>query len=200
MRHSEKPHRAEVPIDYVIYGQALSNNGSRETWGFIAEDLAAIDAHFIDYSTLANREPSTPPDTFSRRQGDAGTIAKIADFADSFTTKELTFTRASGDEITTKQVNTRELCVSDDTGAATCITKSQLDAFLENTGQNAAGTPAAPASPTQLNPPAEASPATTDATSTPEVESPSIIPDTTTTMDAGTGDAASATDTAPAAQ
>jgi hypothetical protein len=36
---------------------------------------------------------------------------------------------------TTRQLNTRQLCVSDESGAQTCITKAQLDALLARMGQ-----------------------------------------------------------------
>ena len=49
--------------------------------------------------------------------------ASLALFASSFTTREL---------------NTRQLCVSDESGAQTCITKAQLDALLAKMGQAAA--------------------------------------------------------------
>jgi hypothetical protein len=38
----------------------------------------------------------------------------------------------------TQQLNTRQLCVSDDTGAETCISKAQLDALLAKMAQAAA--------------------------------------------------------------
>ena len=56
--------------------------------------------------------------------------ASVALFAGSFTTHEL---------------NTRQLCVSDETGAQTCITKAQLDALLARMPQAAAAEPATPA-------------------------------------------------------
>ena len=49
--------------------------------------------------------------------------ASLALFAGSFTTREL---------------NTRQLCVSGESGAQTCITKAQLDALLARMGQAAA--------------------------------------------------------------
>ena len=55
--------------------------------------------------------------------------ASVALFAGSFTTHEL---------------NTRQLCVSDETGAQTCITKAQLDSLLARMPQAAAGEPEAP--------------------------------------------------------
>jgi hypothetical protein len=42
---------------------------------------------------------------------------------------------------TTQQLNTRQLCISDETGAQTCITKAQLDALLAKMGHAAAAEP-----------------------------------------------------------
>ena len=58
--------------------------------------------------------------------------ASVALFAGSFTTHEL---------------NTRQLCVSDETGAQTCINKAQLDSLLARMAQSAAAEPATPAAP-----------------------------------------------------
>jgi hypothetical protein len=135
----------------------------------------------------------------------------VADFADRFTTKDLTFTRATGDEIDVKTANVHKLCVADDTGASTCITKSQLDAFLANTGQTAAAAPAVPTSPAQSSPPTDstatstaATPSlSTDGSSTPVVsDSPSIIPSDTpeSTSDRTATDTSPATEPAPTAQ
>ena len=44
---------------------------------------------------------------------------------------------------TTQQLNTRQLCVSDESGAQTCITKAQLDALLAKMAHTAAAEPAA---------------------------------------------------------
>lgn len=55
----------------------------------------------------------------------------VAGFADHFTTRELTFTRATGDEIDVKRLKASEvICLG-----ATCITETQLAALL---GQSAA--------------------------------------------------------------
>ena len=75
--------------------------------------------------------------------------ATVASFADHFTTKELTFTRAAGDELDVKRLKAGEtICLG-----ATCITESQLAAILVAAGQSAipsgqgsAGTPAASSS------------------------------------------------------
>jgi hypothetical protein len=54
--------------------------------------------------------------------------ATVAAFAGSFTTQQLT---------------TRQLCVADETGARTCITKAQLDALLAKMAHTAAAEPPA---------------------------------------------------------
>jgi hypothetical protein len=58
--------------------------------------------------------------------------ATVANFADSFTTKELTFTRATGDEVDANTVKSKTLCLG-----ATCVTESQLAAVLALVGQSA---------------------------------------------------------------
>jgi hypothetical protein len=57
---------------------------------------------------------------------------EIGNFADSFTTKELTFTRATGDEIDAKK-----LCLKKADGTNVCVTGDQLAAALG--GTNAGG-------------------------------------------------------------
>jgi Chaperone of endosialidase len=96
----------------------------------------------------------------------------VAAFADHFTTKELTFTRAIGDEIDVKRTITDTLCVRD-TAGATCITRTQLDTLLQHAGQTSAPVPA--------DPTPQSSP-TTDATvigssAPPVIDSPPPIPE-----------------------
>lgn len=92
---------------------------------------------------------------------------QIGNFTDTFTTKELTFTRATGDEITVRkanieQANVQELCVG-----STCLTESQIQALLNQIGQQ----PSAPST-------TPASSESADASSTPDViDAPSIVPD-----------------------
>jgi hypothetical protein len=61
----------------------------------------------------------------------------LAGFADSFTTKELTFTRAAGDEIDVHRVIADELCAKKSDGTNVCVTGDQLAAALG--GTNAGG-------------------------------------------------------------
>jgi hypothetical protein len=67
--------------------------------------------------------------------------ATVASYAESFTSR---------------QINAREICISDDSGAKTCITKMQLDAVLKTMAQAAAIEP--PAQLTEAKPAAEPAP------------------------------------------
>lgn len=60
----------------------------------------------------------------------------VAGFADSFTTKELTFTRATGDELTVKKMHTQELCAQKSDGTEVCVSGDQLAAVLASQGSN----------------------------------------------------------------
>lgn len=51
------------------------------------------------------------------------------------------------ESLTTRRVATQELCVADDTGARTCISKAQLDALLKGLMQTAQAAPAIEAAP-----------------------------------------------------
>jgi hypothetical protein len=135
--------------------------------------------------------------------------ATVATFADHFATKELTFTRATGDEI-----DVRRLCVRD-TAGATCISRAQLDALLQQAGQSPAAGPTAPAPQSSLAPIATTSPAPSDAaTSSPAVtesippvtepttiiDSPSLAPEEEPEAEAGAPtvlDTAGSTEPAP---
>jgi hypothetical protein len=95
-------------------------------------------------------------------------IDRVGAFADQFTTKELTFTRATGDDIVTNHVHTQELCIG-----STCVTEDQLQRLLGNAGMS--GSSASQ----QNNPPqSDASSSNEDATSTPSVsDAPPLVPE-----------------------
>jgi hypothetical protein len=61
-----------------------------------------------------------------------GLIDKIGAFAKSITTKELTFTRATGDDLTLNH----ELCIKKSDGTPVCLTGDQLEAVLAASGQS----------------------------------------------------------------
>jgi Domain of unknown function (DUF5011) len=104
----------------------------------------------------------------------------IAGFADSFTTKQLTFTRATGDEIDVKTANiqtanTQKLCIG-----STCVTEPQLQALLaaaNQSGTGASGTGSSTPPPSSSN---NAASSSTDSSATPPVvqvngDNPAII-------------------------
>lgn len=151
------------PVSFIYNNDASST----VRYGFIAEDAAAVDPHLATYG--ADGSISGVDDRgllavlVSAIQG---LMSRIGNFAESFTTRELTFTRATGDEITVRkaniqQANVQELCVG-----STCLTESQVQALLNQVGQQ----PSEPSAPTPNE--------NTDASSTREVtDAPSIVPD-----------------------
>ena len=84
----------------------------------------------------------------------------VAGFAETFTTNELTFTRATGTELSVQQLNTGELCANKTDGTSVCVTGDELAAFLAQAG--GAATPGA----ASLSVPAAGSPGPTNAAST----------------------------------
>ncbi len=70
-------------------------------------------------------------------------IDRINDFADHFTTKELTFTRATGGEVDAHRVVADEICARKSDGTNVCVTGDQLAAALG--GTTSGGTTSDPA-------------------------------------------------------
>jgi hypothetical protein len=115
------------PVSFVY-----NDSDGRVRYGFIAEDTAAVDPHLVTYSASGTLSGIDDRSIISVVVKAIQELTKtIASFANSFTTTELHYTRASGDEITTKK-----LCIG-----ATCITESQLQALLANAG-SASSSPA----------------------------------------------------------
>jgi hypothetical protein len=101
--------------------------------------LVAFSMAFGAPSVRAQSEANAPPwreiavdpimnAVHSIEQRLASIEATVASFAGSFTTQQL---------------STRQLCISDETGAQTCITKAQLDALLAKMAHAAAAEPPA---------------------------------------------------------
>jgi hypothetical protein len=135
------------PVSYV----RLDQPGQGSHLGFVAQEVQRI---FPQLVSTTSPTSLTPDGTLTLNY--VGLIAPIvraiqalgtelasleqtvAGFADSFTTKELTFTRATGDELTVKK-----LCVTDGPTdqSPLCVTKAQLAAVLAGTNPTAS-TPA----------------------------------------------------------
>lgn len=62
----------------------------------------------------------------------------VAGFVEQFATKDLTFTRALGDELTVNKIRTQQLCADRSDGTSICVTGDQLTAFLAQAGGGAA--------------------------------------------------------------
>src|SRR5579862_2928948 len=90
---------------------ALTPNGtlSLNYIGFIAPIISAIQALDEQLTNLANT---------------------VAGFAQSFTTNQLTFVRATGDELDVQKLATQQLCATKSDGTEVCVTGDQLAALL----------------------------------------------------------------------
>ena len=115
----------------------MVGNGSPTTtqFGFIAQQVAPV------FGNLVSEDPNTHyykldyQGLFAPIVGAIQALAnEVGGFADAFTTKELTFTRATGDDLTLNH----QLCINKSDGTPVCVTGDQLAAVLRGT----TGTPA----------------------------------------------------------
>jgi hypothetical protein len=125
-------------LNPVTFNWIDSDKGTTPQLGFIAQEVQKI---FPDLVSTTSATSLTPDGTLTLNY--VGLIAPIiaalhhidgviSDFADHFATKELTFTRATGDEIDVNTVKAHEICVDD-----VCLTKDQLNALLSGAGVSA---------------------------------------------------------------
>jgi Chaperone of endosialidase len=162
------------PVSFV-YNDDIGVKGPQV--GLIAEQVQQVDSRLVatdasgtpftvKYENLTAILAGAIQKLFSQLSTLAATVAS---FAESFTTRDLTFTRATGDEIDANTGKFKALCVTDPTGE-TCISRAQLDALLQQTGQSPAAAPTSPAPQSSPTPVATTSAETTDAaTSSPAV-------------------------------
>ena len=133
------------PVSFLWNPFMVGNGASTSTqFGFIAQDVAKVfpnlvaqDAHTgyfkLDYQGLF--APIVAAIQVLAQKID-DLAATVAGFADHFTTKELTFARATGDEIDASTGKFKTLCVND-----VCVTRDQLAAVLALAGQSTAPAP-----------------------------------------------------------
>lgn len=123
-------------LNPVSYSWIEPTKGGIPQYGFIAQDVQKV---FPNLVAITSPTPLTPDGTLSLNYNGfiaplVAAVQNIIDrmnkFADSFTTKELTFTRATGDEINANTVKAHQLCVDD-----VCVTKDQLKAMLAGAAQ-----------------------------------------------------------------
>ncbi|UPJ50383.1 tail fiber domain-containing protein [Bradyrhizobium sp. 200] len=155
------------PVSFIYNDDASST----VRYGFIAEDTAIVDTHLATYNEAGVisgvDDRALLAIVVSALQN---LIDQIGEFADRFTTKELTFTRATGDEL-----DVHKLCLDD-----VCITKDQLRSLLDQAGQAAA--------PTESN---ASTPSNDEVATTTVSDAPSITPDPTPPTDEPVQDATS---------
>ena len=131
-----------------IFPQAVTGNGDNGT----SPLKSGMTPWMIDYSKLTPLLVKSVQELNLNLEAVAGTITPLSDSAtETFVTaffnniyaKIGTWLADAGNgimNIFAKEINTKTLCVSDDTGLKTCITKSQLDVLLSNAGSAPAPT------------------------------------------------------------
>jgi hypothetical protein len=146
------------PVSYVY------NDTTTPRFGFIAEEVATLEPRlvgyrdgqiyglrYIDFIPVLTKSIQ---ELDLNLEGIAGTIPPlegsasesfVTAFYDNVKTKMGEWLADATNGITNifaKKINTNELCVADDSGTETCITKSQLDTLLANTGSSGGSAPA----------------------------------------------------------
>ena len=162
------------PVSFVY-----NEGGGRTRFGFIAEDTAAIDPHLATYNASGTVSGIDDRAILSILVAAIKSIASqvrdlattVANFAESFTTKELIATNGTFESVATKQ-----LCAIKSDGTRVCLTGDQLGALLSQTAAAAASV-SVPSSPSKIRepePPISVSSSSTPdvATSTPEALPP----------------------------
>ena len=122
------------PVSF-LWNQWMVGNGAATStqFGFIAQEIMHTFPNLVTMDTNSHYYKLDYQGLFAPIVGAVQALAqKVTDFADSFTTKELTFTRATGDEIDAKK-----LCLQKSDGTNVCVTGDQLAAALG--GTNAGG-------------------------------------------------------------
>ncbi len=171
------------PVSFVY-----NEGNERIRFGFIAEDTAAIDPHLATYNasgTVSGIDDRAVLSILVAAIKDLA--ANIADFAERFTTKELTFDRAYGHELTVDK-----LCVGQ-----VCVTEADFMAIF---GAAAAtpppiSVPSSPSNPSEPEPPISVSPSTPE--TTPDLTNSEQPPHATPPTDAAASPDISPTEEAP---
>ncbi len=144
------------PVSFQ-YKQGYGDNGATTQLGFIAEEAVKIDPRLVvfdsqnqpsgfNYPTYTAVLTSAIQEMNLNLEAVAGTVTPLPGSAsESFVAAFMSniyskigawladATNGIAD-IFSKEIDTKSLCVSDDTGAKTCITKAQLDSLLSNAG------------------------------------------------------------------
>lgn len=117
------------PVSFVY-----NEGDARTRYGFIAEETAAANPHLATYDASGTISGIDDRSILSIVvKAVQALIARLDSFADHFTTRELTFTRATGDEIVANR-----LCANRSDGTPVCVTGDQLDVLLSAAGKTAA--------------------------------------------------------------
>jgi lysophospholipase L1-like esterase len=118
------------PVSFKWNQWMVGNGASTSTqFGFIAQEIMNTFPNLVTLDANSHYYKLDYQGLFAPIVGAIQALAQeVGNFADSFTTKELTFTRATGDEI-----DVQKLCIG-----STCVTEGQLKAMLAAAGSSGA--------------------------------------------------------------
>jgi hypothetical protein len=133
-------------LNPVTFDWINPDQGTTPQFGFIAQQVQQI---FPDLVSTTSPTALTPNGTLGLnyiglispivaaiQQLDreiTSLASAVAGFAESFTTKQLTFVRGQGNEIDVQTANVQKLCIG-----STCVTEAQLQALLASANQSSA--------------------------------------------------------------
>jgi hypothetical protein len=121
--------------------------------GALAVAMLALSFSFGSSTVVRAEEPETLPSAL-REMVFVPIMRAVQGLEHRLTSIEATVA-AFADSITSRRIATRQLCLSDESGAQTCITKAQLDAFLQSQVHAAAAEPSVVVSDASTAPQAE---------------------------------------------
>ena len=207
MRYKENIENLSLGLDAVLQMRPVSFDWKKEyiinphaprQIGFIAEEMEQISPLFVtyedglvdgvEYMKLTSVLAMAIQEMNLKIEDLASPVPAPGSFADKFFTnlfaKVTSWLADAGNgivKIFTKEVNTETLCVSDESGAKTCINKAQLDALLNQAGNANQGSSGGGGSSPALSPAPEPEPSAPEPTPAPEPEAISEPEPTTPT-------------------
>jgi lysophospholipase L1-like esterase len=115
------------PVSFIYNNDASST----VRYGFIADDAVTVDVHLGTYDADGKLSGVDDRSILAVVVKAIQTLAaKVTGFADAFATRELTYTRAIGDQLMTKELTTGKLCVDD-----VCVTRDEFLRIVQQSGQ-----------------------------------------------------------------
>ena len=121
--------------------------------GALAVAMLALSFSFGNSNVVRAEDPETNPSTL-REMVFVPIMRAVQGLEQRITSIEASI-NSFAESLASQRIAARQLCISDDSGAQTCITKAQLDAFLTSQVHAAAAPPSIIVSDANTVPPAE---------------------------------------------